>query len=223
MAAMFWKKWEHIPQELVSAHMDGRSHGRECQRVEEHLELCAACREEMEGLRSTVALLRRLPVAPVPRPFALDVAAARQAPGVPYPLALRVAATVAVLLLAMLVAADFWGFLPQRGGGLVPTARPGMDASQSSLGAELGPVSPPVAAPSGNPQAPSPDRSTVAPPLTSEKTPDARQPEAASGAPTASRQVPALDWWPVEAALAAAAAGLAFAWVLLARRVSYRR
>src|SRR3990172_9773502 len=60
----------------LSAYLDGRLQPPERQGLEQHLEGCPSCREELEALRTTVALLRRMPQAPVPRSFSLAEAPA---------------------------------------------------------------------------------------------------------------------------------------------------
>jgi anti-sigma factor RsiW len=55
----------------LSAYMDGALSVRSKQRVERHLAGCALCRQDLMTLRQTRALLRRVPMRPVPRSFAL--------------------------------------------------------------------------------------------------------------------------------------------------------
>jgi len=55
----------------LSAYVDERLTERERARVERHLAVCEACREDLATLRQTVALLRSAPQVRVPRSFAL--------------------------------------------------------------------------------------------------------------------------------------------------------
>ncbi|MGH2544463.1 MAG: anti-sigma factor family protein [Ardenticatenaceae bacterium] len=59
----------HLDPELLSAYLDDEVGAAERARVEGHLQACEACRLELESLQWTVNLLRRLPVAPLPRTF----------------------------------------------------------------------------------------------------------------------------------------------------------
>ena len=61
----------HVPVERLSSYIDGRLSPGERLSVEVHMQACARCRQEVEGLRTTVALLRRVPSVQVPRPFTL--------------------------------------------------------------------------------------------------------------------------------------------------------
>jgi hypothetical protein len=72
----------HEPDiEALSAHLDGRLDARRAAALEAHVAACEACRTAMDGLRESMALLRRMPVAEAPRSFRLrpeDVAATAQ-------------------------------------------------------------------------------------------------------------------------------------------------
>lgn len=61
--------------ENLSAYIDGELTAAERSRVERHLAACADCRRDVETLQETVALLRRVPLKPVPRSFALPASA----------------------------------------------------------------------------------------------------------------------------------------------------
>ncbi len=63
-------KW----QEDLSAYVDARLEPAPRQALERHLEECDACRQELEELRSVVALLRRVPQVSAPRSFELTAA-----------------------------------------------------------------------------------------------------------------------------------------------------
>ncbi len=56
---------------MLSGYMDRRLNPEELARVEEHLRTCQGCREELESLRATVALLHRLPEVTPSRSFAV--------------------------------------------------------------------------------------------------------------------------------------------------------
>jgi hypothetical protein len=56
-----WRKDRHLRQGEVSEYLDGRLSDRQVERIDAHLESCAACREEIESLRMTTQLLRRMP------------------------------------------------------------------------------------------------------------------------------------------------------------------
>jgi hypothetical protein len=91
-------------RELLSGYMDQRLNPEEVAHVEGHLRTCPGCREELESLRATVALLRRLPEVTPSRSFA--VAPVRPLPGRRALPALRFATAGVVLLLVLAFAAD---------------------------------------------------------------------------------------------------------------------
>jgi uncharacterized membrane protein YgcG len=61
----------HLPDELLSAYLDGEVTAQERARVASHLATCASCRESLQSLRDTVTLVKALPRMPVPRAFTL--------------------------------------------------------------------------------------------------------------------------------------------------------
>lgn len=67
-----WRKDRHLGQGEVSEYLDGRLSGRRVERIEVHLESCAACREEVESLRMTTQLLRRMPQREPGRSFVFE-------------------------------------------------------------------------------------------------------------------------------------------------------
>ena len=92
-------------REKLSAYIDERLESPERQKLEQDLAGCDLCQEELESLRTTVALLGRMPQVPVPRSFRL-AEAPRWDRGVSwtlrYALPVRYAtATAAVLFLAV--------------------------------------------------------------------------------------------------------------------------
>src|SRR5512137_811412 len=102
--------------ELLSAYIDGRLTPGERLRVETHLPACSACRAELIALQETITLLKGLPVVATPRPFYVypEMVPARPSrfglgallrPGWAFG-ALRVATSLAAMLLVVVVAAD---------------------------------------------------------------------------------------------------------------------
>ncbi len=63
----------------LSGYVDGHLNPEEEARIEEHLNTCRGCREDLESLRATVALLRSLPEVTPSRSFA--VAPVKPLPG----------------------------------------------------------------------------------------------------------------------------------------------
>ncbi|MBN2099618.1 MAG: zf-HC2 domain-containing protein [Dehalococcoidia bacterium] len=98
---------------MLSSYVDWRLDPEESARVEEHLSACRGCREELESLRATVALLRSLPEVTPSKSFAL-------APVRPLPWrralpAMRFATATAVLLLVAAFAVDGTDVFEQSG------------------------------------------------------------------------------------------------------------
>jgi len=102
----------------LSAYLDDVLSQRARRRLEAHLDSCQACRQELTELRVTVAALGSLPMAEVPRSFAL--AAAPVAVVRPRPTAgrlefgLRLATATAAFALTLVLIGDLAG-LPSRG------------------------------------------------------------------------------------------------------------
>jgi hypothetical protein len=102
----------------LSAYLDGVLPQRARRRLETHLDSCHACRQELTELRSTIEALGSLPMAEVPRSFAL--AAAPVAEVRPRPTArrlefgLRLATATAAFALTLVLIGDFAG-LPGAG------------------------------------------------------------------------------------------------------------
>ena len=92
-------------QQDLSAYLDGQLEPHKREALEGHLAQCASCQEELDALRGMVALLHRVPQAPVPRSFTLTQAPARRVWwGAGYTASLRYAtATAALLLLAVAI------------------------------------------------------------------------------------------------------------------------
>ena len=76
---LFWRGRHKVREEDLSAYVDGELSASLLQRVEAHLEVCAACRESVTELRAVRQSVKELPRVAVPRSFVLreaDVAAA---------------------------------------------------------------------------------------------------------------------------------------------------
>ncbi len=76
---LFWRGRHNVRKEDLSAYVDGELGAAALQRVEAHLEVCAACSESVTELRAVRQSVKELPRVPVPRSFVLreaDVAAA---------------------------------------------------------------------------------------------------------------------------------------------------
>ena len=91
-------------RDLLSGYTDRRLSPEDAARVEGHLGTCPGCREKLESLRATVALLHRLPEVMPSRSFA--VAPVRPLPGRRALPALRFATAGVVLLLVLSFAVD---------------------------------------------------------------------------------------------------------------------
>ncbi|RLC70662.1 MAG: hypothetical protein DRI26_06665 [Chloroflexi bacterium] len=125
----FWRrsKCERI-REMFSPYIDEQLGSLERDAVRYHLEVCEDCRRELESLKLTVGLLRRLPPAPLPRSFTLARPVEARPKVLPTFTWLRpVAVTVVVLFLALL-ASDLGGlFVAQHG----PEGKPPVTAPAS--------------------------------------------------------------------------------------------
>jgi hypothetical protein len=103
----------------LSAYLDNMLPERARRRLEAHLDTCQACRQELAELRSAVEALGSLPMAEVPRSFALagaPVAEAGPRPAVRrLEFGLRLATATAAFALALVVIGDLTG-LPGGGG-----------------------------------------------------------------------------------------------------------
>ena len=114
---IFRSAHKHIGQDTLSEYLDGRLQGRPLERVEQQLTDCDACRQELDGLRTTVAMLQALPMeeprrsfvmsAPPPEPARARPNAALRAPNWVY----AGAASIAALAFAVTVSIDATGGL----------------------------------------------------------------------------------------------------------------
>ena len=107
----------HLSAETLSEHLEGRFQGPALARLERRLAECDVCRENLEGLRATVALLKQLPAATPARSFVIAAppsqpARTRRSPSARASMwAYAGAASVAAVLLTVLVTADATGIL----------------------------------------------------------------------------------------------------------------
>ncbi len=122
-------------RDRLSAYIDGRLNRPQTRALERHIEECAACREQLAGLRAAVGALHDLPQADVPRSFALtpeQAAGPRPSRPAPAPSAtatgigLAGAALAAALVAALVI--DLGGF---RGDG-GPSERDGLPVIQGA-------------------------------------------------------------------------------------------
>ena len=133
-------------QGLLSAYIDGWVSRGERGILEDHVARCTTCREDLDGLRATVDLMRRVQAVPSPRPLTLAAPSTRGLRLAPWPLPW--ASVAAGLLLALLVAADAAGVLPQ-GEPLAAPSAPAQEraAAGQTLAPSAGMAAPPASAP----------------------------------------------------------------------------
>jgi hypothetical protein len=97
----------------LSPYLDGMLSDQESRRLEAHLAQCQACRDELAELRATVQALAELPLAEVPRSFALTAAPRRIEAPQPasrrLELGLGLATAVVAFILAVVAAGDLLG------------------------------------------------------------------------------------------------------------------
>jgi anti-sigma factor RsiW len=182
---------EHVA-ELLSAYMDNRLAPVERLQVATHLSDCPSCRAQLASLQSTVLLLHELPVVPAPRPFyvyAEEAPAPRIAGFVQRLFApgwvfgyLRLATTVASLLLVAVVAVDALSLSAPRVAAPAPAAYRGAVQPQITQAAGAVVDSTGAAQPAGAPTEPP----KVTAPLTAPSTPSANAPTPAPAPPVAS-------------------------------------
>ena len=114
---IFRSTHKHIGQDTLNEYLDGRLFGRPLERVEQQLGDCDACRQELEELRATVAMLQALPMEEPRRSFVMSAPPPEPARARPN-IALRApnwvyagAASVAALALAVTISVDATGGL----------------------------------------------------------------------------------------------------------------
>ena len=106
--------------EMLSDYVDGDLPEAERTALEEHLQGCASCTEEMESLRATVQMLRRLPEVEAPRSFRIAPAAVTASTSPPerpvFLWAMRVSTAIAVVAFTVMVAGNVTGLFEGGGG-----------------------------------------------------------------------------------------------------------
>ena len=116
-------------RDLLSAYTDGQLDLNEQEKVDQHLKVCPACREELGSLQATVQLLHCVPQSTPLRSFA--VAEPRPVPRwSPFPV-LRTATAVAAVFLVFFFAADMYNLF-----GTGPAATEERGPTQSESGQE---------------------------------------------------------------------------------------
>jgi hypothetical protein len=113
-----FRRHRHLNPELLSEYLDGRLGQAARSRVSRQVENCPSCRDELDSLRSAVALLRQLPEVVPSRSFTLAAPPGPRPQIARPPLPLRApgwayagAASLAGLALAIMVSADTLGLL----------------------------------------------------------------------------------------------------------------
>lgn len=105
---------------MLSDFIDGELDPGARAALEEHLAACPACSEELESLRATVLMLRRMPEVEAPRSFRLAPTSVAETPPPPekpvFLWAMRVSTAVAVVAFTVMVAGNVSGLW--EGGGL---------------------------------------------------------------------------------------------------------
>lgn len=108
---------KHVSPETLTEYLDGRLRSQARERLEGVISGCADCRQELDGLRDTIAMLRQLPVAAPRRSFVMAAppAEAPEAQSMfsfrPPQWAYAGAASMAALALAVLVTVDASGLV----------------------------------------------------------------------------------------------------------------
>ena len=142
---------QHIKPETINEYLDGRIQGSALARVDQQLAACHLCREEMESLRSTVTMLRELPQEAPRRSFVMTAPPPMpaRAPSSAFQLGnlLRVpqwayagAASVAVIVLVVLISADATGLLSPDGASQFQGQATAITQEIESRAAETGPL-----------------------------------------------------------------------------------
>jgi hypothetical protein len=136
---------QHIRPETLTEYMDDRLEAGALVRADRQLASCEVCRDELESLRGAVVLLRQLPMEAPRRSFTMaapppELVRYRPAPPLRLPQwAFAGAASVAAIVLAVLVSADATGLLAP-GGRLASTevaaTAPSQQAPEGALALE---------------------------------------------------------------------------------------
>lgn len=139
---------------LLSSYVDGQVSDAESRRVETHLTGCDECRKDLEDLRATVGLLKRLPELEVPRSFVLHSEPATVRDTGTFVWTTGLATSMAAVALVALLLGDVLGLLTQAGRIDVRDVREptGVLAAAAPAAAVAAPAS--VPAPAAAPLAP---------------------------------------------------------------------
>ena len=108
----FKRQDQHIELQELSDFIDGWFSGVRLGKVEAHLGSCDLCRQELEGLQYTVGLLQQAPMAAPRRSLVMQEASIPPARPLMVSWAYGVGASVAAVLLAVVLGADLMGALP---------------------------------------------------------------------------------------------------------------
>jgi hypothetical protein len=198
--------------DLLSAYIDGRVTPAERLNVETHVAVCAECQSQLRSLQATVALLHGLPVMPAPRTFYIypgmvpekrkSPLAALLRPAWVYG-ALRLAASVASLLLVMVIAADALGPLGPQAAAPLQVQPANRGAAQGAT-LDLSPTQP-AAAPGAATAAPAPAAPAPTAPVVAAAVPMTAAAPLASPSPGMAREALATPATPVAPPAAATA------------------
>lgn len=102
----------HVSIEALSNYLDGYLTARNVARIERHLAACVRCRAELESIRVTIDLVRRVPQVAPTRSFKLAEVPVLRPPKGGYAWGMGLATSVAALTLVVLVALDLSGIVP---------------------------------------------------------------------------------------------------------------
>ena len=171
-------------QQMLSEHLDGRLDPDGQARLQAHLAGCIQCQQAEAELRRVVAALRTVPMAPLPRSFALQRPPLPAPPLRPNrvftPLGVMQGATaVSALALLTLVFADLAGYPPDRLSGPGRAVALDQAASQVAEGPPTQPAGETVAAMAAPAEEPVEMAATAEEPVDGQEA-------AAAGAPTSS-------------------------------------
>ena len=199
----------------LSEYLDDRLDAEERARIEGHLEGCGQCRQELESLRETIGLLRRVALVEPPRSFKLQEAPSpaprpsllgRLIPGAPgagrpaLAWSMQLSTAVVAIALVVLLAGDFGGLFGDGDTLQGPVSQPASQEAQFTTESVPEPAPAPEAPASAAaesapvaPAAPVPQQAMPAP--APDVAPTAEEEEADGGdvAEDASRQAEALE------------------------------
>ena len=163
----FWQNRRHAAiRALLSSYIDGEVSAAEGRRVEEHLTGCDECAAELESLRATMALLRRMPMLETPRSYALTPADAeaaapqRRLPSLPSFTGGLATAGATALVVVLIVGVVFLARLGFTGSAAAPAAAP---ASMAAAPAPAAPAPQRAMPAAPQPAAAAPAQASAAP------------------------------------------------------------